>query len=166
MSGDRSEWLASLQVGDTVTVTHYAVATRDQAYATLTPQHAPVERVTTQHVMVLGQRFRLGWASNNAGHSTSGPAARVTPAEDLPALQLQARYNAVLNTLLPLGITETRLLELRMQSVPQGATDVMTPEIVERLERAVELLATLRADVRAVAQEIGIRADVWWASRR
>lgn len=163
---DRSEWMGSLRSGDTVTVTHYQHAERGQQYATLTPQHAQVERVNTQHVTVLGQRFRISWAGGSSGHSTSGPHARLTPAADLPALQLEARRNAALNVLLPLERTETRWLESRMQLVPHTQSGVITVEIVEALERAVAALATLKVEVETAANEIDARAEAWWASVR
>lgn len=166
MSGDaRSEWLASLKVGDTVTVMHSEVAERGQPYATLTAQHAQVERTNSRYLTVLGQRFRISWAGGNAGHSTSGPDARLMPAADLPALQLQARYYAALNILLPLKLSETNMLELRMQSVPHVSSGVMTPEIVEGLERAVAALDVLKTEVHAATQEIHSRADAWWADK-
>lgn len=100
---DRSEWLASLRPGDTVTVTVYECTERGQRHATLTSRHDQVECVTAHHVTVHGQRFKISWRDGQAGHSTSEPHARLTPAADLPGLQLEARRNAALTALLPLN---------------------------------------------------------------
>lgn len=164
MSGDRSEWLATLRPGDTVTVTGYECADRSQRYATLTPRHDQVERVNAQHVTVRGQRFRISWQGGQAGHSTGDPHARLTPAADLSGLQLAARLHAALNALTPLERPETRRLDMAMQRVPHHQSGVITLEIVEHLEAAVAALGTLRAEVQAAAAQIDARAEDWWAA--
>lgn len=158
MTLDPIACLATLTVGDTVTVTRIQYADSRARYMQLTAQHAPVTQVSHADVVVLGQPFRRTSEAGSAGHAITGPVAMLTPAEALPANQLQSWLNAALNTLLtPDQLARLQLAEA-MASVPYWSVqDVITPGIVLEPEQAVAAQLTIEAALRRAAEEIEAR---------